>query len=283
MGLSAACKLARHIEFSNCGASFLGSCAYHCPFLGTRRCEPWVLKRATATDCELILVRPSRVVYPGTLGGFTGMIDISVIVPARNRANTLAACLDSILEQTYAVAEILVVDDGSSDNTREVVGAYQQRNVKYTRLTDGSVRRQPGTSAFVPRRTNGLHSRTRMIFGCPTNLLFRSRHWSKEGRSKYLVVHGNGLRRNKRSGKVTRLDVPETSGECYAKLLTGPGPMFQSILTSRDAIAKCGYLDAACLRIQEWDTAIRLSKHCRFVHVDEPLFVWVWHDGETIS
>ena len=49
---------------------------------------------------------------------------ISVIVPAYNVAPWLSRCLDSLLAQTYENLEIVVVDDGSADNTREILEGY---------------------------------------------------------------------------------------------------------------------------------------------------------------
>lgn len=50
---------------------------------------------------------------------------ISVIVPTFNRAHTLRRCLDSVLNQTYPPTEIIVVDDGSTDNTEELLKDYE--------------------------------------------------------------------------------------------------------------------------------------------------------------
>jgi glycosyltransferase involved in cell wall biosynthesis len=52
---------------------------------------------------------------------------ISVIIPTFNRARTLARAIDSVLAQTYAPKEILVVDDGSTDQTRSLLAAYGDR------------------------------------------------------------------------------------------------------------------------------------------------------------
>lgn len=52
---------------------------------------------------------------------------ISVVVPAYNCAPWLPRCLDSLLNQTYRNLEIIVVNDGSNDNTKEVLEDYASR------------------------------------------------------------------------------------------------------------------------------------------------------------
>lgn len=55
---------------------------------------------------------------------------VSVVVPAYNCAPWLPRCLDSILAQTYRNLEILVVDDGSTDNTREILTEYVRADAR---------------------------------------------------------------------------------------------------------------------------------------------------------
>jgi len=49
---------------------------------------------------------------------------VSVIVPARNEEACLGACLESLVHQNEAGFEIIVVDDGSTDRTREIAGSF---------------------------------------------------------------------------------------------------------------------------------------------------------------
>ena len=54
---------------------------------------------------------------------------ISVIMPTHNRAQTfLPKAIDSILEQTYTDFEFIIIDDGSTDNTRQILIDYQEKD-----------------------------------------------------------------------------------------------------------------------------------------------------------
>ncbi|MBU0646593.1 glycosyltransferase family 2 protein [Patescibacteria group bacterium] len=63
---------------------------------------------------------------------------ISVIIPAYQHAKTIAACLDSILAQTIAPDEIIVVNDGSTDGLEQVLKPYQNRIRLITQANRGS-------------------------------------------------------------------------------------------------------------------------------------------------
>lgn len=58
-------------------------------------------------------------------------VHISIVIPTRNRAEKLKTCLQKLREQDYKDFEVVVVDDGSSDNTREVVKNFAGLEIKY--------------------------------------------------------------------------------------------------------------------------------------------------------
>ncbi|WP_300485949.1 glycosyltransferase family 2 protein [Flavobacterium sp.] len=56
---------------------------------------------------------------------------VSVIIPTYNRADLIGATLDSMIAQTYQDWECIVVDDGSTDNTEEILSAYSNKDSRF--------------------------------------------------------------------------------------------------------------------------------------------------------
>ena len=58
---------------------------------------------------------------------------VSVIIPTYNRAHLIGRSIRSVLDQTYQDFEIIVVDDGSNDNTEEVLKSLVSDKMRYIR------------------------------------------------------------------------------------------------------------------------------------------------------
>ena len=54
---------------------------------------------------------------------------ISTVIPTYNRQRTIKRCIDSVKGQTYAVFEIIVVDDGSTDKTLSIIEKEYQGEI----------------------------------------------------------------------------------------------------------------------------------------------------------
>ena len=55
-------------------------------------------------------------------------MDVSVVIPCFNSAEHLPRCLDSILAQRIPVREIICIDDGSTDNTIQILRQYEAKH-----------------------------------------------------------------------------------------------------------------------------------------------------------
>ena len=62
---------------------------------------------------------------------------VSIIIPAYNKAALTVKTVESVLKQTYSPIEIIVVDDGSSDNTKEALLPFQKIRYVYKQKRRG--------------------------------------------------------------------------------------------------------------------------------------------------
>lgn len=89
---------------------------------------------------------------------------VSILIPARNEAANIAGCLDAALASTGAAIEVVVMDDGSTDATAEIVAAYGARDSR-VRLVQAP--------ALPPGWTGKVHACARLAEAARgTHLLF---------------------------------------------------------------------------------------------------------------
>ncbi len=66
------------------------------------------------------------------------MHKVSVVIPTYNYAHFIGEAIESILAQTFPISEIIVVDDGSTDNTEQIIAAYGNK-VRYIKQENSGV------------------------------------------------------------------------------------------------------------------------------------------------
>ena len=59
------------------------------------------------------------------------MVFFSIILNTYNRASFLPKAINSVISQLYKEFELIIVDDGSTDNTAEIIGTYNDNRIKY--------------------------------------------------------------------------------------------------------------------------------------------------------
>ncbi|MCI8561268.1 MAG: glycosyltransferase family 2 protein [Dorea sp.] len=204
-------------------------------------------------------------------------LNISVVIPAFNREQTIVRCLKSVVGQTYPAMEILVVDDGSADNTRKIVADFPSDKVSLlcqnhkgaqAARNEGIINAKGEYIAFLDSDDEWLPHMLEETVNC---LMDKGEH---------CVIYSDCYVRMGDSQKLARL--PDCEGDSYAALLRRTGPTI-SMLVKRKLLLEIGLLDEKVTAYQEWDTAIRLAKRTEFVHIHKPLFNYYMHDGEAIS
>jgi len=90
---------------------------------------------------------PSRDFHTDPANRTADTAAVSIIIPAYNAASTLARCLDAVFQQAGPDVEVIVVDDCSSDATREVASGYPVRLIAMAQHGGSGIARNRGAAA----------------------------------------------------------------------------------------------------------------------------------------
>ena len=209
------------------------------------------------------------------------MPEVTVVIPTYNRARFVGRAIRSALAQTYDDIEVVVVDDGSTDDTQTQIESLAQTDRRVHCLQHDTNR-----GAQAARNTGIRAARGEWIafldsddWWLPHSLETRLEVAEKQG---VKVVHSECYVMRE-DGAMKPFGIPPLAGLIYREVLAGPGPMFQAMLVAKEALERICYLDEQIVSWQEWDTAIRLAKHYPFGFVAEPTFVYDCRGIDTIS
>jgi len=199
---------------------------------------------------------------------------VSVIIPTYNRAHLVGRAIRSVLNQTYQDFEIIVVDDGSTDNTEEVVKGFNDDRIRYIWHDEnrgGAAARNTGIKAAQGEYIAFLDSDDEWL---PEKLEKQVKAF-EDALPDVGVVYTDFRRLDKRGDKELRFAkvMREVSGDIHRDLLEGNFIGTPTALVRRECFDKVGMFDERLPRLQDWELWIRISKYYHFKCLDEPLVI----------
>jgi glycosyltransferase involved in cell wall biosynthesis len=203
---------------------------------------------------------------------------ISTIIPTYNRANLVCDAIDSVLGQTYPHVEVVVVDDGSTDNTIEVLARYgdkirviQQANAGPSAARNRGIQASNGEiiafldsddlwlPAKLQRQAAILMRVDKSVPCCLCNAIMRY----DDGEQRFFDMallkprYDEGLWLN------------------VAQVLSSRFVFFnQAVAIRREALDKAGLFDESLLFMEDHDMALRMAFIGPWTYIKEPLVVW---------
>lgn len=205
------------------------------------------------------------------------MPNVSVIIPAYNQGHYLGEAVRSVLDQTYQDFEIIIVDDGSTDNTADVAKSFSDPRVRYFHQKNG------GLSAA---RNTGIRNATgEYITYLDSDDLFLPEKFSLlvtklESEPELGFVAGQAILIDE-NGQSLDLIFDKQIPRDPAQLLLHNPLHVGSVMVRREWQARVGFFDETLRSYEDWDMWLRLARAgCKMGWVDQPVSLYRFHQAQ---
>jgi len=205
------------------------------------------------------------------------MPTVSVIMPAYNQSEYLGEAIVSVLGQTYQDFEMIVVDDGSTDNTAEVVHSFWDKRLSYIY--------QENRGLSAARNTGILHATSLYLTFLDSDDLFLPEKLEillneMENHPELGLVAGQAIpidEKGRRIGRRIARALPEDASKL---LITNPLHV-GSVLLRKCWQESAGLFDESLRACEDWDLWIRLAKlGCKMKLIERPVSLYRFHQAQ---
>jgi glycosyltransferase involved in cell wall biosynthesis len=206
---------------------------------------------------------------------------VSVILPTYNCANFLPHSIQSILSQTYDSYEIIVVDDGSTDNTKEVLNPFMQR-ISYIKLEQNKglpAARNIGIKSALGKYIAFIDADDIWL---PEKLQTDIKYFETHSEismvySKHINIEENG----RHLDGDTRKRLP--SGNIFIQLFSEQNFIItSSVVVKKDVFETTGLFDEQLFNCQDWDMWLRITFYFKVAGINKTL-VKYRHNPHSLS
>lgn len=205
-----------------------------------------------------------------------------MIIPTYNRAHMIARCLESALAQTLKDYEVIVVDDGSTDATRDFLLKAYGNHVQYIA--------HPTNKGLSAARNTGIaHARGIYIAVLDDDDLWLPDKLALQidlmKANPDVVLAYCGTLKVDCQGELLEEVKPEKRGHLFAEMLNRnclKGPASVAVF-SREVLGASGVFDTSLSSCADWDLWIRIARCGRIDFVDRPLVKYVMHQSNMHS
>jgi len=195
---------------------------------------------------------------------------VSIVIPARNAARTIADTLESVCAQTCDTWEAIVVDDGSTDETARIADGFAERDSRIR------VIRQTGAGESGARNTGIGHARHEWLLFLDADDWISPLHLERltgelERDPELDAVHCGSVRVSPDGTQVSDNYVPPI-GDLFPTLAQRAAFPVHSCIVRRSLVEKVGCFDTSLRKSADWDLWQRIARTgARFGAVREVL------------
>ncbi|MDP2923088.1 MAG: glycosyltransferase [Candidatus Omnitrophota bacterium] len=211
------------------------------------------------------------------------MTKVLVVIPIFNGEKYIAEAIDSVLSQTYQDFQIVVVDDGSNDNTEKIVLSYIDKypsKIKYIRQNNGGA---------ASARNRGIKSVSSEYVAfvdhddvwLPEKLKYNME--VLENKKHLAFVCSEAYRINEHGEIIDKLQRLSKDAEDFESLFNRNFVLTLTVTARRSSIENVGFFDEKISYSEDYDLWLRLAKHYKYKYIDLPLAKYRTHSSQKSS
>ncbi|MBI4712895.1 MAG: glycosyltransferase [Planctomycetes bacterium] len=207
---------------------------------------------------------------------------VSVIIPTYNRAHLISEALESVFSQTYKNYEVIVVNDGSTDNTEEILNPYLER-IKYIYKDNGGV---------ASAKNTGINNSTAPYIAflgsddlwLPNKLETQVQYLEKHPESAMVFSWAEAFENDARGNRIRKFDLKYTDDDLsFRKLLRGNFIPDLTALFRRECLAKVGPFNEELKYGEDHEFWLRLVRHYPLARINSILALYRIHPANLIK
>lgn len=196
------------------------------------------------------------------------MPKVSVVIPAYNAMTYLPETVESVLRQTFADFEVLIINDGSSDHIEQWASQVVDSRVKFISQVNQGL---PGA-----RNTGIAHAQGDYIAFLDADDLWKPTKLEKQVRClddnpQVGLVHTWMLLVDEQGKSTGKLMPSEAEGNVWTQLIERNVIACPSVIVRRCCFDRVGGFDRTLRSIEDWDMWLRIAVHHPFAVIREPL------------
>jgi len=193
---------------------------------------------------------------------------VSVIIPSYNREKTILRSIQSVLDQTYHDLELIVVDDCSTDRTREIVASVDDARVRYVCLEQNSGACVARNKGIALAKGDHIAFQDSDDAWLPDKLAIQLAALDEHG-ADVCSCQKQTYNENGEFYRYTQTNLPGGIVD-FPTLYRSSRVSTQTILAKRSVFEECQF-DPKVKKAQDYDWSLRAGEHFKFVFVAQPL------------
>lgn len=209
------------------------------------------------------------------------MPKVSVIIPTYNREQFIVETINSVLNQTYKDFEIIVVDDGSTDNTKSKLEQFKSK----IKLIE-----QKNSERAIARNNGVKNSTGQYVAFLDSDDIWIKNKLEKQveilnSKPEVILTYGQCLRINEdgRKIKTAKRQLRGFSGNVYERLLMRNFVVSPTPMIKREFFEKTSGFQTKYIPYEDWEFWIRFSLLGKFHFIDKPLAYYRIHSTQSVK